>query len=54
MAVMEFIMRLKKMTETKACYTENMDRIGRIYLPFQFLKKLNIDDEINVDRKSVV
>lgn len=47
-STMEFIMRQNKMTKTKACFTENMDRIGRIYLPFQFLKKQNIDDEIIV------
>ena len=29
MTVMEFIMRLKKMTKTKACFKENMDRIDR-------------------------
>lgn len=48
MAVMEFIMRLKKMTETKACFKENMDRIGRIYLPIPMLTKMNIEDEIIV------
>lgn len=46
--VMEFIMRLKKMTETKACYAENMDRIGRIYLPIPMLTKMNIKDELIV------
>lgn len=48
MTVMEFIMRLKKMTKTKACFKENMDRIGRIYLPIPMLKKMNIEDEIIV------
>ena len=46
--MMEFTMRLKKTTNCKACFKENMDRIGRIYLPLQLLGKMNIDDEINV------
>ncbi|MEW5953363.1 MAG: hypothetical protein AB1815_06385 [Bacillota bacterium] len=48
MAVMEFIMRFKKMTDTKVCFKENMDRIGNIYLPFQLLDIINIEDEIIV------
>jgi len=46
--VMEFIMRLKKTTSCKACFKENMDRIGRVYLPLQLLEQMNIGDEITV------
>ena len=46
--VMEFIMRLKKKTNCKACFKENMDRIGRIYLPLQLVEQMNIGDEITV------
>ena len=48
MRVMEFIMRLKKTTKCKACFKENMDRIGRIYLPIPLFKKLDINDELLV------
>lgn len=48
MAVMEFIMRLRKTTKCKACFKENMDRIGRIYLPLPMLERMNIGDEIIV------
>jgi len=41
-------MRLKKTTKCKACYKENMDRIGRIYLPIPLLEKMDIDDELLV------
>lgn len=45
--VMEFIMRLKKTTNGgKACFKENMDRIGRIYLPIPFLERMNIENEL--------
>ncbi|WP_042316865.1 hypothetical protein [Desulfofarcimen acetoxidans] len=43
---MEFILRLKKTTKCKACFKENMDRIGRIYLPIPLLEKMNIGGEI--------
>lgn len=46
MRVMEFIMRLKKTTETKACFKENMERVGRVYLPLPLLDKLGIGDEM--------
>ena len=46
MPIMEFIMRLKKTTKCKACFKENMDRIGRIYLPILLLEKMNIGSEI--------
>ncbi len=46
--VMEFVMRLKKTTKCKACFKENMDRIGRIYLSIQAVEELNIGDEILV------
>ena len=46
MAIMEFILRLKKTTKCKACFKENMDRIGRIYLPIPLLEKMNIGGEI--------
>ncbi|MTI82385.1 MAG: hypothetical protein FH756_00490 [Firmicutes bacterium] len=45
---MEFILRLKKTTKCKACFKENMDRIGRIYLSIQAVEELNIGDEILV------
>nr|WP_034630354.1 hypothetical protein [Desulfotruncus alcoholivorax] len=43
---MEFIMRLRKTTKTKACFTDNMDRIGKLYMPLALLDKMNIGDEI--------
>lgn len=46
MAVMEFIMRIKKITRYKACFKDNRERIGNIYLPFQLLENMNIDDEL--------
>jgi len=46
--VMEFIMRLKKTTSSKACFKENMDRIGRVYLPLELLEQMSIGDEITV------
>ena len=52
MKVMEFIMRLKKTTKCKACFKENMDRIGRIYLPIPLLEKMDIDDEVLVQLAS--
>lgn len=45
---MEFIMRLYKTTKRKACFRENMDRIGKLYLPLSMLDKMNIRDEIMV------
>jgi len=44
--IMEFIMRLKKTTKCKACFKENMDRIGRIYLPISLLSEVNISDKL--------
>jgi len=46
--VMEFIMRHKKTTKCKACFKENMDRIGRLYLTIQAVEQMNIGDEILV------
>ncbi|MCF8011139.1 MAG: hypothetical protein K9L17_06680 [Clostridiales bacterium] len=43
---MEFIMRLRKTTKCKKCFGENMDRIGRIYLPIPILDQMNINDEL--------
>ena len=44
---MKFIMRMTKKTKgDKVCFKENMNRIGRVYLPLQFTKKMNIDNEI--------
>ncbi|MTI84357.1 MAG: hypothetical protein FH756_10730 [Firmicutes bacterium] len=45
---MEFIMRLKKTTKCKACFKENMDRIGRLYLTIQAVEQMNIGDELLV------
>ncbi|WP_174520477.1 hypothetical protein [Desulfolucanica intricata] len=46
MPIMELIIRLKKTTKCKAYFKENMDRIGRIYLPIPLLEKMNISSEI--------
>jgi hypothetical protein len=43
---MEFIMRLNKTTKCKACFKDNLDRIGRIYLPIPMVDELNIGNEI--------
>lgn len=44
--VLNFIMRLNKMTKNKYCFKENMNRIGRIYLPIPAVKEMNIGSEI--------
>ncbi|MTI80023.1 MAG: hypothetical protein FH758_03920 [Firmicutes bacterium] len=41
-------MRLYKTTKYKACFRENGDRIGRIYLPLSFVQKMQINDEITL------
>ncbi|AGL03173.1 hypothetical protein [Desulfoscipio gibsoniae] len=44
----EFIMRLFKTTKRKVCFRDNMDRIGKLYLPLSLVDKMNISDEIIV------
>ncbi len=46
MKAMEFVLRLYKNTKYKACYKENADRIGRIYLPISFIRQMKIGEEI--------
>ncbi|SFH33577.1 hypothetical protein SAMN05660649_04786 [Desulfotomaculum arcticum] len=46
---MEIFMRLLKITTgNKACFKDNLDRVGKLYLPLPLLDKMNISDEITV------
>ncbi|MBM7854921.1 hypothetical protein JOC37_001301 [Desulfohalotomaculum tongense] len=46
MRAIEFVLRLYKNTKYKACYKENVDRIGRIYLPISFTRQMKIGEEM--------
>jgi len=47
--MMEIFMRLSKITTgNKAVFKDNLDRIGKLYMPLPMLDKMNINDEITV------
>lgn len=44
----EFILRLTKMTDFKACFRDNADRLGRTYLHRAFVQAMNISDALKL------